>query len=151
MNNLQLQLYAEQLKAMRIGKKDGRPAPSKPILMLSIIHCISTKDLQTNHIAFSNQSLQVAFFVLYGLYLKVLPEYDLPLFTRPFFHMSSEPFYELIWQEGTRPSMPTHTPSAKFLREHMAYAKLDEGLWALLQEAESREYLRQVIIDRYLK
>ena len=65
--------------------------------------------------------------------------------------MSSEPFYELVWKEGTRPPILSHTPSAKYLREHLAYAKLDDDLWALLQEAENREYLRQVIIDQYLK
>lgn len=151
MNNLQLQLYAEQLKTMRIGKKDGRPAPSKPILMLSIICCVATKDLQTNRIPFNDRLLQVTFFVLYGFHVKALPEDDLPLFIRPFFHMSSEPFYELVWKEGTRPSILSHTPSAKYLHEHLAYAKLDDDLWALLQEAENREYLRKVIIDQYLK
>ena len=151
MNKLQLQLFAEQLKTMRIGKKNGRPAPSKPILMLSIIYCISTKDLQTNRITFDNRLLQVTFLVLYGFYLNALPEDDLPLFICPFFHMSSEPFYELIWKEETRPPLQTHTPSAKYLREHLAYAKLDDDLWTLLQEAENREYLRQVIIDRYMK
>ena len=150
MNNLQLQLYAEQLKAMRIGKKDGCPPPSKPILMLSIIHCISTKDLQTNHIAFSNQSLQVTFFVLYGLYLKVLPEYDLPLLQGLFSTCHPSPSTSLFGRRG--PVLRCQRiPHLRNSCASISYAKLDEDLWALLQEAENREYLRKVIIDQYLK
>ena len=42
------------------------------------------------------------------------------------------------------------TPSAKYLREHLQYAKLDDELWKLLQDADNREYFRRNIINRYL-
>ena len=42
------------------------------------------------------------------------------------------------------------SPSAKYLREHLLYAKLDDDLWELLQDTESREYIKQNIIRRYL-
>ncbi len=38
----------------------------------------------------------------------------------------------------------------KYLRENLLYAKLDDELWELLQDAESREYLRESIVKRYL-
>ena len=43
-----------------------------------------------------------------------------------------------------------HTPSAKYLREHLQYAKLDDELWELLQDAENREYFKQNIMNRYI-
>lgn len=71
-------------------------------------------------------------------------------FIRPLFHLSSSPFYHLIWKQGIEPPSMSHTPSAKYLRENLLYAKLDDELWDLLQEAENREYLKRCIIDRYL-
>lgn len=49
------------------------------------------------------------------------------------------------------PPSNSHTPSAAFLREHLDYAKLDDDLWEILQDPINREYLRQVIIAKYLK
>lgn len=42
-------------------------------------------------------------------------------------------------------------PSGKILREYLAYAKLDDDLWELLQEENNREYLKNCIIEQYLK
>lgn len=71
-------------------------------------------------------------------------------FIRPFFHLSSASFYHLIWKQGAEVLKKFTTPSAKYLREHLLYAKLDDELWELLQDAESREYIKQSIIRRYL-
>ena len=59
-------------------------------------------------------------------------------------------FYHLIWRQGLEPPVKTVTPSAKYLRENLLYAKLDDELWDLLQDAENREYLKRSIIERYL-
>lgn len=71
-------------------------------------------------------------------------------FIRPFFHLSSAPFYHLIWKQESESPKKSTTPSAKYLRENLLYAKLDDELWELLQDAESREYIKQNIIRRYL-
>ena len=68
----------------------------------------------------------------------------------PYYHLSSTQFYHLVWQKENRPPIKGHTPSAKYLRENLLYAKLDDELWELLQDAESREYLRESIVKRYL-
>ena len=38
----------------------------------------------------------------------------------------------------------------KYLRENLLYAKFDDELWEILQDAESREYIRRNIITRFL-
>lgn len=76
--------------------------------------------------------------------------YEVSFFVRPFFHLSSASFYRLIWKQGVEQSNKASTPSAKYLRENLLYAKLDDELWELLQDAENRDYIKQNIIRRYL-
>ena len=146
-----MELYGQQVRNLRLGTIDGHPAPSKPIFLLSIIDSISTKCLRANEILFYNKLLQGMYKMLYEYYINALPKYYLPFFIRPYFHLSSEPFYELVWKRDSRPPMLSHTPSARYLREHLAYAKLDDDLWLLLQDSGNREYFKEVITDQYLR
>ena len=41
------------------------------------------------------------------------------------------------------------TPSAKYLRENVQYASFDNALWDLLQDEETRNYFREVIINHF--
>ena len=42
-------------------------------------------------------------------------------------------------------------PSAKFIRDNIEYAYLDNTLWDLLQDVETREYFKERIINAYLQ
>jgi predicted restriction endonuclease len=75
---------------------------------------------------------------------------DNSTYLKPYFHLGSSDFYHLVWREGVKPPMFSKSPSAKYLRENLLYAKLDDELWDLLQDAESRDYLKRSIIKRYL-
>lgn len=66
------------------------------------------------------------------------------------YHLGSSEYYHLVWKTNSRPPMNTHTPSEKYLRENLMYAKFDDELWGILQDAESREYIRRNIITRFL-
>ncbi len=148
--NLQIDIYSEMLKTMRLGLRNGKVATSKPILILSIFDSISSGDVSDNQILFENNCVRNRFKVLSEFFNVPIKTQFLPIFIRPFYHLNSEPFYELVWKSDDRPKMNSHTPSAKYLRDHLAYAKLDDELWVLLQEQEHRDYLKQVIINRYL-
>ena len=151
MVNLQLMLYDEMLKQLKLGFRDGKVATSKPVYVLSIIECIDTKQLTENKIYFNNKDIRTHYKNLSERYRGQITTAFLPFFIRPFYHLSSEPFYDLIWKEDDVPPLKSHTPSGKYLRENLAYAKLDDDLWELLQDKENREYLKQTIINRYLK
>ncbi|MBR1889816.1 MAG: hypothetical protein IJ816_04215, partial [Alloprevotella sp.] len=61
-----------------------------------------------------------------------------------------EPFYYLKWKSATKIPRQAITPSVKFLRENIEYACLDEGLWELLQDPETRNELRDAIIQHFI-
>ena len=106
--------------------------------------------MTNNEIAMSNELIRKRFGQLYEQVNGNRKGYELSFFIRPFFHLSSASFYHLIWKQGAEVLKKSTTPSAKYLREHLLYAKLDDELWELLQDAESREYIKQSIIRRYL-
>lgn len=143
--DLQVNIFSELFSKITRGNFRGVFSNAKPIYLLSIIDLIQVE--QDNRFLLSDK-------ILNGLYLDNLNQFDRCCKTaliKPYFHLDSEPFYELIWKSDERPETNTHTPSAKYLRENLAYAKLDDDLWELLQVQENRDYLKQVIINQYLK
>ena len=139
------------IKSMNLGRRDGKVATSKPILLLSIIEGISMEEVTENKILFGDAKLRNRYRVLSEFFNGRITTQFLPFYIRPFFFLDSEPFYELVWKGAERPATKAQTPSAKYLEEHLAYAKLDDELWLLLQDAENRGYFKQLIIDYYLK
>lgn len=146
MNGFVVNLYKDMLLSIRQGNGTNGKSIAKPILMLSIIDVISLSKLECNQILWSDSQLNDS-------YKRLMLQYDnqgqIPLVV-PYYHLASAPFYHLVWQKENRPPIKGHTPSAKYLRENLLYAKLDDELWDLLQDAESRDYLKRSIIKRYL-
>lgn len=135
--------------SLTLGNYRGRISLSKPLYILSLIECIKYGKLPHNKWNLENVSLQQMFLFLYEkIYGK--RACGLSTYLKPFYHLASSPFYHLIWKDGIAPLSMSSSPSAKYLREHLLYAKLDDDLWELLQDAESREYIKQSIIRRYL-
>lgn len=142
---LQVNIFSELFSKITRGNFRGIFSNAKPIYLLSLIDLIPVKT--DNRFLLSDK-------ILNKLYLNNINQFDTNCKTaliNPYFHLGSEPFYELVWKSNKRPETNSHTPSAKYLRENLAYAKLDDELWLLLQVQENRDYLKQVIINRYLK
>lgn len=66
----------------------------------------------------------------------------------PFFYLKSEQFWHLNATEG-KEVCPGAAKSGATLIASVAYASLDDDLFALIAQPASREVLRQAIIDRY--
>ena len=150
MKSALLSIYTEMLLSLHTGSMNGRAALSKPLYIIAIIDSIEWEALTDNEIAMSNELIRKRFGQLYEQVNGNRKGYELSFFIRPFFHLSSASFYHLIWKQGAEVLKKSTTPTAKYLREHLLYAKLDDELWELLQDAESREYIKQSIIRRYL-
>lgn len=118
---------------------------------MTILQCVDDNSLINNQLYFDNERFVNTFKALAEFYNDGINTAFMPFFIRPFFHLGSEPFYELVWNDGVKTPNMNRTPSAKFLRENLAYAKLDDDLWEILQDPINREYLRQAIIAKYLK
>ena len=142
--DIRIKLYSEMTTKITRGNFRGQFSNAKPVLIISIIDYMPF--MKGNKICFPNADLE-------EIYQTNLQFYDNECKTpivKPFFYLDSEPFYELVWKPNHSPASST-TLSGKYLRENLAYAKLDDDLWELLQDKENREYLKQTIINRYLK
>ena len=150
MKNALLSIYTEMMLSIHTGSINGKVALSKPLYITSIIEAIEWDALTENEIKISNEFIRKRFGQLYEQVNGNRKGYEVSFFVRPFFHLSSASFYRLIWKQGVEQSNKASTPSAKYLRENLLYAKLDDELWELLQDAENRDYIKQNIIRRYL-
>lgn len=142
--NYRLDIYRQMLLYMRRGKSGGKYINAKPIFCLALINWAEKS--QKNEIKWDDEGL---FSNYDSLYIDFGIKPKTPIW-KPFYYLSSEPFYSLIWNR-TLPNNIGEIISAKYLRENLLYAKLDDELWELLQEPNNREYLRNAIINQYLK
>lgn len=136
--------------SVNTGNRNGQKSISKPLCMLAIFDAIENKELLLHKILFPNEYIIKRFGLLYEQTYKNQKGFGVSFFIRPFFHLVSSEFYHLIWKKDVVPPSMSATPSAKYLREHLQYAKLDDGLWELLQDSDNRDYFRRNIINRYL-
>lgn len=144
--NWQINIYVEMFHKLKRGHcHKGSLSKAKPIYLLSIIELVSYK--KENKFPFDDAQLADFYKTNQRIYS---PDFKSPIIN-PFFHLGSEPFYELVWKSELCSHITSHTPSAKYLRENLLYAKLDDELWDLLQVNENRQYLKNVIINSYLK
>lgn len=146
MNRLLVNLYKNQLLTIRKGKGIVGKSNAKIFLLLALIDCVEYGWLKENHFHFEMELLGSIYDELFEYYQEVG---YVPIHV-PFYHLGSADFYHLHWHDVKQTSNKWHTPSAKYLREHLLYAEFDEELWILLQEKESRDFLKQSIVEYYL-
>jgi putative restriction endonuclease len=112
---------------------------AKPITILAILDYID-KELTENRIDF--EGLCKYYKLESARYNNTTP------FQYPYFFLSNEEFYHLKWK-GIK--VKKKAPSAMFIRDNIEYAYLDNALWDLLQDVETREYFKERIINAYLQ
>lgn len=142
-----LAIYTDMLLSLQLGNYRGIVSLSKPLYVLAII--ASIKSIENNRIYIDNLVIERQFKKLYQRFQGDFA-YTRAAYIAPFFHLASSEFYHLMWNDKVEPPSMSSTPSAKYLREHLQYAKLDDELWELLQDAENREYFKQNIMNRYI-
>ena len=142
-----LAIYTDMLLSLQLGNYRGIVSLSKPLYVLAII--ASIKSIENNRIYIDNLVIERQFKKLYQRFQGDFA-YTRAAYIAPFFHLASSEFYHLMWNDKIKPPSMSSTPSAKYLREHLQYAKLDDKLWELLQDTDNREYFRRNIINRYL-
>ena len=142
--DFKLEIFRQMLIYMRRGKSKGIYINAKPIFCLALIYWSGSS--HKNEIEWNDTVLFSNYELIYNR-LGVKPK--TPIW-KPFYYLSSEPFYSLIWN-STLPDNIGGVISAKYLRDHLLFAKLDDELWELLQEPCNREYLKNAIINQYLR
>lgn len=139
-SSLKLEYYKNLLCSMKVAKLRGKINIAKPIMLLTIITLIGEGKIIGNKISFTNDIINT--------YNEIFLSYRPGNVTRPiypFYYLKSEEFYYINGNTSRC------TPSAKYLRENVEYAVLDDQLWDMLQDANIREELKQTIIKYFLR
>jgi putative restriction endonuclease len=148
--------YLGLLLSTKRGNSHGIFSNAKPIFVISIIDAIEEGVIIGNTIRFDNKELLE---IYSGNYVSTFTDEDsvyranlnITPYNLPFFHLNSEPYYHIKWNDGVVPPRQAQSPSNMYIRKNVDYAYLDEPLWNLLQDSAIREEFKQKIINHYLK
>jgi putative restriction endonuclease len=122
-------------------------APHKPILLLSVI-CLFEKGIFTDNRIFVLPELVASF---KSNWAKLVVTNHLPIFTLPFYHLCSEPFWKLIANTGCEKLIESESSMRRFenLITAVNYALIDNELVDLLLVPENRDILKTTLLDKY--
>lgn len=154
-----LDYYMTCFGSLHTNKANGKKAPHKALLLLSVIDLIDYGFIQSPQIPLSDLLVKTfdknsRTFYSNSLFFKPKIQY-------PFYHMQSEPFWRLVANaeamgsmaaegEGSYGATKKSSPSAKKIRELYRFAEIDQELFNLLQNQEARAVLRTHLISTYL-
>lgn len=122
-------------------------APHKPLLLLAVLDLVHRGVITTPFIAVSGDLVELN--ELFNLYWRrVVPLGQTSSIAFPFSRLSREPFWELVPQPGKTitNAVINNTSSVSYLRKYALGAKLDEGLFRVMQSGEGREALREALL-----
>ena len=147
--NYELADYIDLFSNLHTNKQHGKSAPHKAIMLLSVIELISSQHITTNEIIY-NEELEKCFLKNWKRYVKEVSIFK-PKAGTPFWHLSSEPFWQLIPYEGGYKRIVElqkgnpYSPST--IRKNIKYAVIDKGLYELLQDEGNRQVLIKSLTD----
>lgn len=142
MKSPQVEYYKNLLISVKRGSHCGVVINAKPIFLLTIFEIISNGRLKENRI-FYNEDINNVYIAFCNRF-NVKPT---PLF-KPYLFLNSDGFYHHKWK--TTETKP-HDSSAKFIRDNIEYAYLDNALWDLLQDEQIRQDYRNTIENFFFK
>ena len=128
-------------------KMQGKLAPHKALLLLSVIDLVEQGFITDSNIQLSD-ILEERFKDYATRYIGNNSAYD-PKIHYPYYHLRSEPFWELV--STTNDPVPAISNySTSNLKKHIAYARIDTELIQLLKDSNARTKLRSVLISNYI-
>lgn len=142
-----LNYYIKCFSALNTMKIQGKPAPHKALLLLSVIDLIEQGFITDSNIQLSD-ILEERFKYYASQYVGNNSAYD-PKINYPFYHLRSEPFWELVSTTGN-PVPAISNYSTNNLKKHIAYARIETELIQLLKDYNKRALLRAILITKYL-
>ena len=139
--------YIRLLSNLNTAKIAGKNAPHKAVLLLAIMDLVEVGTIDSPQIVLT-EKLEEAFTRVWKRYIGSSPIFT-PKVATPFWHLQNEPFYRLYMKNGQQINGGIGRYSIKWLREN-THALIDERLFRLMQEENSRAELRTILISRYL-
>ncbi|MSM39017.1 MAG: HNH endonuclease [Geobacter sp.] len=124
-----------------------RKAPHKPLLLLAVLDLVHRGVITTPLIDVTADLVELN--ELFNLYWRrIIPLGQTSSIAFPFSRLSREPFWELVPQPGKTitDAVINNTASVSYLRKYALGAKLDDGLYQVMQSGEGREALREALL-----
>lgn len=142
-----LSKYLWYFKLKRGVSANLTKAPHKPIMLLAIINGIRKGHI-TNNKVFITPELLLNF---RETWKQLVDTGHTENFALPFFHLRSEPFWDLIAKPGMEIGITRSGSirSFKNLRETVAFAVIDAELFLLLQQSETCQVLEEQLLQYY--
>ena len=138
--------YDYRFSHLKTAKMRGQVAPHKPLLLLAVMELVEAGKIDSPQIMLSDE-LVSTFNRNAQIYVPDVKHYH-PNIGMPFYHMHSEPFWQLVpREEGVCPNVT----SISGLRRHYVYAEIDKDLFNILTDVENRLTLQTTLIETYLK
>ena len=149
---MSLDQYLKSFSRLRTDKNRKRwsalttyQAPHKPFLLLSIMDLIAQGSITQNFIEPSFELLDT--FNTY--WNSIMPIGSKTSMAYPFYHMRTEPFWQLMPNEGYKDQAGLTISSMVKLREVYSGARMNDELFQMMCNPETREQLRAVLIKSY--
>ncbi|RKU29989.1 hypothetical protein C6497_05290 [Candidatus Poribacteria bacterium] len=143
-NNNILQEYIQKITDLNIDRATGN-APHQPILLLSIIELIEQEIVCENKIIPSPELVEI--FIKYWS----IVENRKPNLAMPFYHLKKKGFWHHQANHGQENTLSVikQIRKGQDLRKIIAYGYFNDDLFELLKNPDSRELIRQTIIEKY--
>ncbi len=125
-----------------------RKAPHKPILLLAVLDLVHRGVITAPFIAVTGDLIELN--ELFNLYWRrITPLGQTSSIAFPFSRLDREPFWELVPQpdKAITPSLINSTTSVSSLRRYALGARLDGGLFHVMQSGEGRDALREALLQ----
>lgn len=138
--------YSERIINLKQAKIRGEVIVAKPVLLLALIDGIDQGVFGSNRFVL-NEWLERRYNSLMLKYT-VGSQFDTPTgIEKPFWHLASDGFWHLQCSEEPKEGM---SPSSRWLKVNVEFARFDDDLWILLQNRESRLRMRNFIVEKKL-
>ena len=140
-----LSYYCRKFAKLNVSRSSG-VAPNKPILLLSIIELISQGQIRQNQITLSAEL--IATFLNLWSNLEPVRQPNIAL---PFFHLRGDGFWYHYPKPGFELLINSHVKirTVSALQQTVEYAYLDQELFELLWNPDSRATLTDILISTW--
>lgn len=130
------------LQIRRSVVRGGVVVNAKPLFMLALIEDIRRGLPNQNMFAYDECLASIYYEKWKTFYPNMVPT---PI-CKPFYHLANDGFWNIKWK--SRVVEPPATD--KKIRDNAEYGYLDNALWDVLQEEETRQYYEDQIISYFL-
>lgn len=138
-----LDRYTHKFKHLRVANTKFGKAPHKPVLVISLISLMDKGRISQNRF-YLTAELVAEFKENWASLVETQNTVD---FSLPFFHLQSDGFWKVWLKSGKQ--QKTHIKSIFTLEEEVSHAELDEELFLLLTDPQSRKTLLLTLLDTW--